>query len=123
MRYKVTQHVPNFVEATPKQWEVNTQEEILAIPWIKQWGTERYPGSVYCLCYITGGVRPKLMVHLRGKPGGIQSQWWVLATIDDAFGLDFPNWDDLYKQDITEGLIKLPPPLPPLPCSSKKPKR
>ena len=91
---KFKQHVPNFVDIDDDQKEraeFNSQEELLAHPWIDDW--TKHEGFLrFSLSPQGRGYETHLMAEFdEGK------KWWVLGYLSTTEGLDLPRWKPVYE--------------------------
>lgn len=97
--YKIRQHIPGCVDATAKDAEVSSVEELLALPWVKHWeeDTDPWPpNEFYRWSYSLdrGDFYPQpkywhLMAELRGG-----AEWWVVAYVPVEMDRGkLPAWD------------------------------
>jgi hypothetical protein len=102
---KIRQHVPNFVDIDRykiRSKEFNTQEELLAIPWVasntKDEGFYRFSVDVsYTPALPALGRAATTRYYLMAeRDNGLW--WWVIGYLDSLEGIDLPKWEPKYGE-------------------------
>jgi hypothetical protein len=89
---KVVQHVPGCVDIDPEdieRAEFNTQEELLAIPWIARWAEKK---NFHRFSISKSKIDNHLMAEL--DEGRV---WWVVGYLSDREHLSLPIWKPVYE--------------------------
>jgi hypothetical protein len=87
----VRRHIPNFIDVDDDQKkpaEYSTQDELLTIPWIKQWAENKnfHQFSIA----KQRGYDSHLMAELKGG-----REWWVIGYLSSDDGLTLPKWEPI----------------------------
>lgn len=82
---KVTQHVPGYFDGVdPCRDDVATLEELLALPWVKQW-EQPFRG----LPFVGWRQATGSLLALYGED---ESSWWVVAHAPKEALASLPEW-------------------------------
>lgn len=83
---KVTQHFPNWADDfEPERTDVSTLAELLALPWVKWWETERTGWGPFVGWRRSDGT----LLALYGEH---EDHWWVVAHVPNELMAELPEW-------------------------------
>jgi len=98
---RIIQHIPSFIDVNKKlEWiNFNTIEELLNIPFVKQWA-KPMDGKDF-LCFALYG-NYLLVIHDDGF------HWWTVGYIENSSSIDLPKWiGGKYQAQMLDGSIKI----------------
>lgn len=81
---KVRQHVPNWADVDGYRADVSTLEELLALPWVKQWEQ-----PFRDLPFVGWRQSTGSLLALYGED---ESLWWVVAEAPPELLATLPEW-------------------------------
>ena len=94
---KIRQHIPNYFEGfDPKESEFDTKEELLKIPWVKNWSKEHTFYQFSLSIHEIDHTKALLMAELEKG-----TEWWVVGYLfgskEELENLSLPKWESKKK--------------------------